>query len=240
MAGRAGIYARVSVKHYNDKDMTIENQILVASRYIKENGMVCKRIYTDAGFSGMDFKRPGWNKLVSDIEGGELDAVIVKDLSRIGRNYIETGEYIEKFFPAHGVRLVTVTELYNNGDSLDNGINTGLKNIVNEWYAREAGRKVSVVKQYQKANGCYTGGVPPYGYCAVYKDGKRMLKKAGTMDIVNKIKGLRDKGFTSVEIAGWLNDNKVNTPSVYNATGEIYCTSLDFKRWDAGSVRRLW
>lgn len=146
---RAGIYARVSVKHYNNKDFTIENQVLVARKYIEENKMECMGVYSDKGFSGMDFERPAWKRLVKDISGNKLDVVVVKDFSRLGRNYIVTGEYIEKIFPEYGIRFVAVTEGYDSKYGTE-GFTMGLKNIINEWYARESGRKVSIVKQHQK------------------------------------------------------------------------------------------
>ncbi|MCI9080410.1 MAG: recombinase family protein [Lachnospiraceae bacterium] len=237
---RAGIYARVSARHYNRKDLTIENQVVIARRYIYENKMVLEEVYCDKGFSGMDFERPAWKRLVKDIVDHKLDALVVKDFSRIGRNYIMTGEYIEEFFPQHCIRLVAVTEGYDSSDGIG-GFNTGLKNIINEWYARESGRKVSIAKQYQKVNGGYTGGTAPYGYFLEKENGLRILKEdAASMKILRKIKQMHIQGFTSRETADWLNSQKINRPSVYNMTREVYCTSSSYLEWDAGSVRRLW
>lgn len=236
---RAGIYARVSVKHYNRKDLTIENQVLAAKRYIDRNKMVLENVYSDKGFSGMDFERPAWKRMVKDISCHKLDTVVVKDFSRIGRNYIITGEYIEKIFPGYGIRLIAVSDGYDSSDGIG-GFNTGLKNIINEWYARESGKKVSITKQYQKANGGYTGGTAPYGYCLAAENGLRMLKEDASMEIIKKIKEMHHQGFSSIETAEWLNSQKVNRPSVYNKTRELYCTDGSYLEWDAGSVRRLW
>lgn len=237
---RTGIYARVSVRHFNDKDLTIENQILIAEGFIRENGMQCVQIYKDSGFSGLDFERPAFKKLMDDIKKHKLDAVVVKDFSRLGRNYIETSEYIEKIFPEYGVRFIAVSDGYDSIDGNRDAFMTGIKNIVNEWYARESGRKVSAAKQYQKSKGGYVGSVAPYGCHAIVKDGIRILEKSETMEVIEKIKELRDKGYTSAEIAEWLDCHRINRPSVYNATGEVYCTGTSFKKWDAGSVRRIW
>lgn len=236
---RAGIYARVSVRHYNKKDLTIENQVISARKYIEENKMELADIYSDKGFSGMDFERPAWKRLVKDITSKKLDTVVVKDFSRIGRNYIQTGEYIEKIFPQYSIRLVAVAEGYDSRDGIG-GFNTGLKNIINEWYARESGRKVSTVKQYQKTRGGYTGGTAPYGYYIKIENGLRMLKEDNSAEILKKIKSMHVQGYTSGEIASWLNSQKINRPSVYNVTREIYCTNGSYQEWDAGSVRRLW
>ncbi len=240
MEVRAGIYARVSARHFNNKDLTIENQILIAKSYIKTNYMKCVQIYEDMGFSGLDFKRPAFEKLIADIKKQKLDAVVVKDFSRLGRNYIEVGEYIEKIFPMYGIRFIAIADGYDSSNREEDNFLTGLKNIVNEWYARESGRKVSVVKQQQKARGGYTGGVAPYGYYIVVRDGIRVLEEADSMEILKKIRELKMKGYTSVETAEWLSYHKINTPSVYNSTGKIYSTGTNYKKWDAGSVRRLW
>ena len=120
------------------------------------------------------------------------------------------------------------------------GFNAGLKNIINEWYARESGRKVSMAKQYQKTKGGYTGGTAPYGYCLAAENGLRILKEDVSMEIIKKIKEMRRQGFNSRETADWLNSQKINRPSVYNKTREIYCTGSSYLEWDAGSVRRLW
>lgn len=240
MKERAVVYARVSAKHNNSKDMTIENQVIIARRYIEENSMEFTKVYADMGYSGMDFERPAWKKFISDIVQHKADALVVKDFSRIGRNYILAGEYIEKVFPAYGIRFAAVSEGYDSSNNIQDSFSMGLKNIINEWYARESGRKVSIVKQHIKSQGGYTGGAAPYGYCIKVKNGIRVLEESKTMEILNKIKELKSKGYTSYEIAVWLNSHKINKPSVYNITKEIYCTGGSYNVWDAGSVRRLW
>lgn len=240
MKERAGVYARVSTKHNNNKDLTIENQILVARKYIEDNSMEFTDIYADTGYSGMDFDRPEWKRLVSDIAQHKIDAIIVKDFSRIGRNYVLAGEYIEKVFPAYGIRFIAVSECYDSFNNVPGSFSMGLKNIINEWYARDSGRKVSIAKQHLKSQGGYTGGIAPYGYCIKVKNGMRVLEEGQTMEILKQIKELKSKGYTSYEIAGWLNSQKINKPSVYNVTKEIYCKGSSYAKWDAGSVRRLW
>lgn len=240
MKERAAVYARVSAKHNNNKDMTIENQVIIARKYIKENFMEFTKVYADTGYSGMDFERPAWKNFIADMVQHKTDALVVKDFSRIGRNYILAGEYIEKIFPAYGIRFVAVSEGYDSSNNIQDNFSMGLKNIINEWYARDSGRKVSIVKQYLKSQGGYTGGVAPYGYCIKVKNGIRMLEEDRTIEILKQIKEFKSKGYTSYEIAGWLNSHKINRPSVYNITKEIYCTGGNYSKWDAGSVRRLW
>ena len=97
-----------------------------------------------------------------------------------------------------------------------------------------------MAKQYQKTKGGYTGGTAPYGYCLAAENGLRILKEDVSMEIIKKIKEMRRQGFNSRETADWLNSQKINRPSVYNKTREIYCTGSSYLEWDAGSVRRLW
>ena len=238
---RAVIYARVSVAHDNKKDMTIENQIMISEKYIENNHFIHLGTYTDKGYSGRNFNRPEWNKLTSDALKGKFDILIVKDLSRIGRNYIETGEFIEKFFLSHNIRVISVSEGYDSFSITGDSLSFGLKNVINEWYARESGRKVSAVKQYKKSQGEYVGSVAPYGYKTDYLDGKRIVVNDDSICIVNTIKKMKEEGYTSSEIASWLSKNHINTPSEYRKTGKIYCQDYGvYKKWDSGSVRRLW
>ena len=130
MKERAGIYARVSRKHNNNKDMTIENPNINARRYIEDNSMEFTNVYTDTGYSGMDFERPAWKNLISDIVQYKIDALVVKDFSRIGRNYILAGEYTEKVFPAYGIRFVAVSDGYDSFNNMPGGFSMGLRIIV--------------------------------------------------------------------------------------------------------------
>ncbi len=237
----AGLYARVSVKHENRKDMTIENQMLLMKRYIEKHHISYGDSYKDVGYSGMNFNRPQFQRLMADIRQGIIDTVIVKDFSRLGRNYIETGEYMEHIFPLYGVRLISVSEHYDSEDNSSGIFYTGIKNIMNEWYAKENGRKVAFVKERQRKKGGYTGGVTPYGYKAVIKNGLRILTEDESMNILKEIYRKRECGYHSEEIAVWLNQSGVNTPAVYHKTGELYAKNKNvYKKWDSGSVRRLW
>ena len=240
-SGKAAVYARVSVSHDDKKDMTIDNQIMIAKRYIENHGLTTSYIYSDKGYSGRNFDRPGWKKLIRDASEGNFKNLVVKDLSRIGRNYIETGEYIEKIFMSMNIRVISVAEEYDSFSTTGDSLLFGLKNVINEWYARETGRKVSAVKQYKKSRGEFIGSTAPYGYKIILSEGKRIIVKDDSIFIVDLIKEMRKQGHTSAEIAVWLSVNHVNTPSEYNKTGEIYCTRhTAYKKWDSGTVRRLW
>ena len=240
-------YARISVTHNDKKDDSIENQLRLIHTYIKENFKSRQEDfieYTDCGYSGENFDRPLWKQLIKDIKNGNIDVFIVKDLSRIGRNYIETGEYIEKIFPLYNVRVISISENYDSDRDGYSFFSIGLRNIVNEWYRKDISNKVYVTKKYKKENGEYLGSTAPYGYEIIVEAGKRKLKEADTFMIIENIKNMRQKGKTSEQIAILLNQEKISTPAEYRETGR--CTYEDMetdsshKQWTGYMVRKLW
>lgn len=242
--GDIAIYARVSVEHGNKKDNTIENQILSAKQFIKGHAeMMHKevRIYKDIGYTGQSFDRPDWRRLVKDAQKGDIDILVVKDFSRIGRNYIETGEIIEKSFPLCGVRVISVSDGYDSSICDTDLFSVGMKNIINDWYAKENGRKVSFVKRQKRENGEYVGGIAPYGYRVEMSDGKRVLVPDKSMEIVKIMRKKKQNGMTSKMLVNWLAENRVNKPSVYRKTGRLYAgDDEDYEMWDCSCVRRVW
>ena len=242
--GDIAVYARVSVEHGNRKDDTVENQILSAGQFIKGQAEMMQkgiRLYKDIGYTGQNFERPDWKRLVEDAEKGEIDILVVKDFSRIGRNYIETGEIIENKLPLLGVRVISVSDGYDSSVCGTDLLSVGLKNIINDWYAKENGRKVSFVKCQKRENGEYMGGIAPYGYKTEIIDGKRLLVSDKSMEIVKIIRKKRRDGMTSEMLADWLAENRINKPSVYRKTGKLYSGACEcYEKWDSSCVRRVW
>ena len=159
-----GIYARLSVDANERKNESIETQIEIAKAFIsKQNDMVIFDCYTDIGKTGTNFEREGFERMMRDVRSRKIDCIIVKDLSRFGRNHIETGNYIEKIFPFMGVRFIAVTDNFDSmnisGQNETLGVN--LKNLVNEMYAKDIAVKVKSSRQEKWEQGSYTGGVPP-------------------------------------------------------------------------------
>ena len=176
----AGIYARLSVKGCEKKAQSIKNQIMICGDYIKvNNDIILSGCYSDYGKSGMNFDRPGFKRMYKDIVLGKINCVIVKDLSRFGRNHIDVGEYIQKIFPGLGVRFISVTDgydsLYDTYGRKEFSVN--LKNLVNELYAADISVKVKNAKEIKRREGNYLGSVAPYGFRIVYENGVRILKE---------------------------------------------------------------
>lgn len=239
-----GIYARLSVASSERKNESIETQIKIIKTFIEgRNDMVISGCYTDIGRTGTDFKRDGFERMLRDIRERKIDCIIVKDLSRFGRNHIETGNYIEKIFPFMGVRFIAVTDNFDSMSiSVQNeslGIN--LKNLVNEMYARDIGVKVKLGKQIKWEQGSYTGGVPPYGYRAeLFHDKKALMVEKKPAAIVCLIYERFLSGSSINEIVAWLYEERILSPSQHHKTGKTYAMpGEELQQWSRGSVKMI-
>ena len=212
-----GIYARLSVEGDTRKNESIETQIEIAREYMRgQKDMALYGCYSDLGRTGTDFEREGFKRLMEDVRHRLVDCVIVKDFSRFGRNYIETGNYIQKIFPFLGVRFIAVTDcfdsLFDEGDDL--GVN--LKNLANEMYARDIALKVKSSKRARRESGGYVGGPPPYGYRAEWEHGRRrLLAEQETAEIVRDIFRQYGQGRSLGEIAAALYAREIHRPTEY-------------------------
>lgn len=240
----AGIYARLSVDKHDRKNESIDTQIEIAKDYIeKSENIVLAECYTDLGKTGTNFEREGFEKLMADIRRHKINCVIVKDFSRFGRNYIETGNYMEKIFPFFNVRFIAVTDGYDShriqGESDVLAIN--LKNVVNELYARDCAEKVRTIKRSKMEQGCYVGGVPPYGYHGRWINGKKVLfPEEGASDVVRKIYQLFDEGKGIRQIISWLYEQHVHRPSEYKRVGHVYSEEGELlKQWSDQTTRTI-
>ena len=164
-AYRAAIYARLSYETEANRERdTVETQVAYLKNFIDEQeDMELADIYADVSFSGTNFERPEFERMMEDIRLGKIDTVITKDLSRLGRNYIDSGTYIERIFPLFHVRYIAVNDDFDtNREGTD--LTMPLKNIINEWYARDLSNKMHASYQTMWKNGEYIYGRPPYGY----------------------------------------------------------------------------
>lgn len=258
---KTAIYARVSVKHANRKDLSIEAQIAVCREYLKRVHKAAKRvtegtkqetmkekgeeqenlevlIFSDLGYSGRTMNRPAFQALQQQIFHHEISCLVVKDLSRLGRDYRLVGNFAEKILPRYSVRLLSAAENYDS----EKGGNTtavGLAHLLNEWYARDIGRKVALVKAEKKKKGNYLGSVAPYGYRIVQRDGVRRLEKEESYQIIETICMLHQKGYSSEEIAAWLSEKNVNPPAVYRKSRMLIATRETAEAWKSGTIRNL-
>ena len=216
---RAGIYGRLSVEDngYKTKD-SIKNQILYLNEFIERNEAEIQLVdtYIDNGTTGTNFERAEWNRLIGDIKNGIIDCIIVKDFSRIGRNYIEVGNYLEKIFPFLGVRVIAVNENFDsNKQEFENRmLMNSLTNIVNDYYARDISRKITQTKRTMQKKGEYASGVLPYGY-KKNDGGKKFIVDPESACVVKKIFEWRVQGKGCLCIANYLNELAIPSPGMY-------------------------
>lgn len=225
-AWRAGIYARLSVDADSKKNESIDTQIAIAKEYIRAAvDMEYVDCYVDLGKTGTHFRREAFERMMADIRRKRINCVVVKDASRFGRNYIETGNYIEKVFPLFHIRFIAVTDGYDSGRQIGEGLqlSMNLKHIVNELYAKDISQRVRKAKQIRRQAGGFTGGVAPYGYYNMHVGGKNVLyPQEATKDVVVKMFEMYAAGCTYREIAQKLYEDKIQRPSVYRATNAVY------------------
>jgi len=225
------IYIRLS-REDGDKEESdsVGNQRKLLAEYIaKKEDFILYDVYVDDGYSGTNFNRPSFQRMIADIEDGEVNCVVVKDLSRFGRDYIDTGRYLERYFPEMGVRFISVTD---GIDSMKQAYDMLLpiKNIFNEQYARDISKKIqATVKSKQKA-GEFIGAFTSYGYKKSPVDKHKLVIDDYAADVVRRIFSLYIQGYGKQKIAKLLNAEGVLCPAEYKkVNGENYknCNCLE-------------
>lgn len=216
------MYIRLSREDGDKQESeSIGNQRKILQRYVKENNLCLVKEYVDDGISGTTFDRPSFNELLQDIESKTIDMVITKDLSRLGRDYIKTGFYLEDYFPKNNIRYVAITDGIDTYiDSTNNDI-TPFKAIMNDMYAKDISKKIrSVLKEKQK-QGEYMCSIPAYGYKIHPTIKNKLIVDEQVRNVVEKIFEMYANGHGSVEIVNYLNSNKYLSPTGYRKTGLV-------------------
>ena len=208
------IYCRLSRDDGTDAfSQSIVSQKESLSKYVLEKGWEIGDVYVDDGYSGTNFNRPAFKRMINDIENNKINCVITKDLSRLGRDYLETGYYTEKYFPLHNVRYIAVNDAYDSLDE-DNDF-TPFKNIINEWYAKDISKKIKSSFRHRQKEGTLVIN-SPYGYLNDNKKGR--IKDQTVAPIVEYIfTQFAEVGLTVNEIAEKLTKKKILTPKAYRS-----------------------
>lgn len=211
------LYERLSRDDDQSGDSnSIVNQKKYLESYAEQRGYTNCRHYTDDGWSGGNFERPSWKQLIADIEAGKVAHVLVKDMSRIGRDYLQTGFYTEVFFRQHGVHFVAIANSVDSDDQNSNEFAPFL-NIMNEWYLRDLSRKQRTAIRVKGESGKPTTNCAIYGYKKDPQDKHHWLIDEEAAAVVRRIFRLTIEGFGPYEIARMLFDDKVEAPAVYFA-----------------------
>ena len=219
-----GIYARLSVDGTDRKNESIDNQLELCREFVRSHeDMEVFDCYSDLGKTGTNFQRDDFERLMADVRMRKVDCIVVKDLSRFGRNHLEMGNYLGKIFPFLGVRFIAINDNFDNMDGDPETLGVQLKNLVNELYTKDIAVKIrsSRVKQFER--GSFSGCHPVYGY-DVMKEGNRrvLVVNEEAAVVVRELfdRFLRGEGY--VEMIEWLYAEKIHRPSDYRKYGHVH------------------
>lgn len=193
---------------------SITNQKAYLEDYAEKNGFSRVRHFTDDGYSGVNFERPGFKEMIEEVRAGNIGTIICKDLSRLGRNYLQVGYFTEVLFPQFGVRFIAINNSVDSANGTDNDF-TPFINIMNEWYAKDTSKKIRAVFKSRMEDGKRCSGAIPYGYIHDPADRQHLLIDERAAEVVRRIFRLTIEGKGVTEIANILTEDKVLIPSAY-------------------------
>ena len=214
----AGIYVRLSQEDMRaGESLSIENQKLILTKYVAEQGWNIIDTYVDDGYSGTDFNRPAVIRLLDDAKMGKINLIIVKDLSRFGRNYIQVGQYIDYIFPTYNIRFIALNDnvdtLNTNSTAMDM---MPIMNVFNEWHAANTSKKIKAVIEANAKSGKYRTTFAPYGYVKGDDENRLPVVDEPAASVVRRIFEMRSQGISPRHIADKLNEEGVLTASDYH------------------------
>ena len=212
----AALYIRLSKEDESEgPSQSVQNQESLLREFVQQHQLSVYDTYVDDGFSGTNFDRPDFQRMITDIEAKKVNMVITKDLSRLGRDYIMTGHYMERYFPEHRVRYISLLDGIDTGvDSTANDI-TPFRAIMNDMYAKDISKKIKSVKRDKQRKGQFIGGKPVYGYKMHPTEKNKIVIDEEVAPIVRRIFALALSGMSCRNIATLLNQEGVPTPATY-------------------------
>ena len=229
------LYCRLSLEDGKDNEsMSISNQKLLLKDYAEKNGMFNCEFYVDDGFTGRNFNRPAFQRMISDIEAGKISCVITKDLSRLGRNYIESGSYMEVFFPKHNVRYIAITDNYDSMNKQEMDI-APFKNILNDMYSRDISKKVLAGRMTRSRQGKFCGGQPPLGLMRDPDDNGHLIIDPETASIIRRIYDLALDGFGNMKICKVLMEERIPITRMQTGTD----CDVNYYAWSGSRISTI-
>ena len=213
---RVALYIRLSKEDENEgPSESVTNQKSLLNAFVREQRLSVYDTYVDDGWSGTNFDRPDFQRMIGDIEARKVNMVITKDLSRLGRDYIMTGHYMERYFPEKRVRYISLLDGIDTGvESTANDI-TPFRAIMNDMYAKDISRKIKSVKRDKQRKGQFIGGKPVYGYKMHPTEKNRIVVDEEVAPVVRRIFAMALEGMSCRKIAATLNEEGVPTPASY-------------------------
>lgn len=249
---RAAMYLRLSQddkkydRNFKEESNSITNQRLQIQDYIdKSEDIQLVKEYVDDGYSGINFDRPAFKEMMEEIISGNINCVIVKDLSRFGREYIDSGRYLKKVFPSLDVRFIALNDNYDSdtANETEKNLVIPFKSFINDSYCRDTSAKVRSVCDVKRKQGQFISNYTPYGYEKDKEDKHKIVIDKEVEYVVQKIFAMKLEGYSSYSIAKYLNDNGILSPMEYKKSKGIkYKTGFSTKavtKWDTPAVNRI-
>lgn len=245
---KACMYLRLSKDDgIHSESNSITNKRELIQSYARKNELEIVKEYTDDGYSGTTYDRPALKDLMEEIskKNREFDIIIVKDLSRFGRDYIGAGTYIQKIFPQLHIRFISINDNYDSqhADMSDTNLILPIRNFINDSYARDISNKVKSSQKMKREKGEYIGSFAPYGYKKLEENKNKLIVDENVRDIIKSIFDMKLKGYSSKAIAEELNDLGIDSPKVYKEKQGLHYTGgfkvLKVRNWSAKSINRI-
>lgn len=241
---KAALYIRLSVEDKGDHGVSLETQQRIMENFAAMHPEIqVVEIYTDNGVTGRTFERPAFQKMLRDADNGIIDCILVKDLSRLGRNTIDAGYYIEKYFPLHGIRFISVNDQFDSTspDNDGNHVILPLKNMINEAYAFDISRKVKAQQRQSMKSGEFVGARPPYGYEKATDNCHQLVVDEEAAPVVQKIFSWASEGVPLNIIVRRLNESGILSPGYYGVSkGRIPNNRLAGNgKWQTWTVTKI-
>ena len=241
---KTALYVRLSVEDNGKESDSVENQTALLEEYVANHPHLKKTaLFVDNGYTGTDFLRPEFTRMMEAVQDGLVDCVVVKDLSRLGRNYIETSQFIEKICPFYGLRFIAVNDSYDTATVTSEGqLSASLSNIVNDYYAKDISRKVTSALRAKMERGDYIGNYAPHGYRKDPENKNHLLIDPETAPVIQQIFEWRAEGISYMGICKLLNDAGIPSPGQYKLNQGIETNNNKKKRtvlWNKHKITEI-
>ena len=234
-SNRAAAYCRLSKDDEQiGESASIHTQRDMITGFIRENGWSLVDVYIDDGYTGLNTNRPSFQRMLKDIDDGKIDIVVTKDLSRLGRNYIQTGYYIEDYFPRHNVRYIAMNDAVDT--TLDSNDIAPFKNVLNEFYSRDVSKKIRSARQLKAQQGVFSASYAPLGYKKDPNQHGHLIVDEETAWIVRKIFAWAKEGWGAQRIKTQLGKERIPTPTWWNRERGLRNYYGRFEQVDEGDI----
>lgn len=238
-----GLYLRLSREdEESGQSMSIKNQKDYLVNYVLENGWNIIQIYIDDGYSGLNFDRPDFKRMIADIESKKINLVITKDLSRLGRDYIDTGYYIERYFPEKNIRYIALSDGIDTFTKSASNDITPFKSVLNDMYAKDISKKIRTVMDTKRINGQFIGAFAPFGYEKSKENKNKLVVDPVACETVKRIFYMYLNGCCMTMIAKTLTDEGVPTPTEYKRDIQnlaYFNVNTKYKVWRTETIKGI-